>query len=378
MQTLSPKEESARQSLLAKLDQEKLGRSIYFSIMHDREFVYLKLDDQLAVLNSLESELTAHFNSQPVMTFLHDIAGFKRFFKDDWQLPDKLLAARRQEVEAEIVDGLGRDVVSVSAVINLLDGTDFKISNILPRVKDALKKHLIKMMRFAIIDREMDIESIKHALRGFEMINLKVKIGKSDGMMAHLLAAIDSSLKQRGLDFDTRSKLGMLNTLAAENMREEIKSLIKKNKGPVIKNFLQKIKNNRADPYNMAIDIAELRKMGFYWDELNVIEKQVAPKVTENSTDFDHMSVEDQAVDAFKLDAWNGLVFMLNHDVMADATPAVARAVDSVKRFVVQHIIQQIKTGDYSGASEMISELRTLGIDWPEFDLLDKKLKADG
>lgn len=270
---LSPKVQQIKQDLLDRLNRNH-GRGMHYIISGTHDLWHISNKERSDLIDSMDDELKDLLLSQGIPAMLYDIHSLKGFFPT-WKGAGAVIQERLKEIADWVEQSIAKEPGTVTHVYQVLTDTGVKAPELLASTKDALKKHLIRQMRAAILDYNMDVDLIKNALNGFKLIDAKVRVKRTDKIMAAMLSIVNDAIAKNGLAFDTRNKMGLLRTLSAENMSADIKNMVIKNKNAIIKHMLTQIKQGHTDVFSLPLEIEALRDMRLDWPELRVIERTI-------------------------------------------------------------------------------------------------------
>lgn len=161
----------------------------------------------------------------------------------------------------------------------------------------------------------------------------------------------------------------------------------KDHKAEVIRSLLNRVKE--CDHYTRQFIIQELESLqllGIDWPELDIISKSLHSEkypMREND-DEDDYGLRDDALGMVKDRVVQGIEFMRKYGLTLNDVPKARAVIEKKKNTVIKHMLTKIKSAvnvheiqrgyifDY--VTQLINDLKDWGIDWPEFNVIQKSL----
>jgi hypothetical protein len=199
-----------------------------------------------------------------------------REYSPDWGNLEAVLAKRADDIAA-VIESASKsflDIVSYPSAMKILLSV--------PGMKDKIRSALVKSLRTAIRDHDLDAVMTSRVIEGFRLMGAKVSVKKTDKILGDIFDAIDRSMAKDGMDKDTLYKINVVTKLVPEPVHAEMRDLIEKNKISIIRNMLTTIKNS-DDLSSITLALEDLRKYQIKWPELSVIGKSMRSNMSEAS-----------------------------------------------------------------------------------------------
>lgn len=160
----------------------------------------------------------------------------------------------------------------------------------------------------------------------------------------------------------------------------DIKTIIDDHKEHVIKRLLQVVQNHKSiEP--VIQDVQQLRQLGIAWPELDVIERSsLADKKLSEDTDVEPRpsGIYRLAKQEFEKGKTVSGLSMLNLFSKSEfSKPSAADNVDMFKNQIMKLLLTKFKDEDYYAVEYYVKVLQKAGVNWPEFDIIQKSLQAD-
>lgn len=161
------------------------------------------------------------------------------------------------------------------------------------------------------------------------------------------------------------------------NLQEwpEIRAIVDQKKDYIIRDILLAYKSDTKNAVEYAeFMVNRMRKIGLDWPEIAAIEKSIrGTSIKEARGDEPDQIVMRN----FKLGILPGLRYMSMYDKTIDDIPEAADVIESRKEFVIRNMLRSLKNEDPESIEEVLGLLRSVGINWPELDTIEKSYRYE-
>lgn len=216
-------------------------------------------------------------------------------------------------------------------------------------------------------------------------VNATTQIAEGVGYEAYTKAALDMTRPMFDRNGYNRGLEWLINcTKTTKIDPDAIEAFMDEYKPKLVKYLLEKITTDNLYLVKEIID--NLRDLHVKWPELDIISKSLHSEKypMRESDDEDDYGLRDDALGMVKDRVVQGIEFMRKYGLTLNDVPKARAVIEKKKNTVIKHMLTKIKSAvnvheiqrgyifDY--VTQLINDLKDWGIDWPEFNVIQKSL----
>ena len=153
----------------------------------------------------------------------------------------------------------------------------------------------------------------------------------------------------------------------------EAGKIIHQNKHKIISKLLFDIKEGVY--MHAKYLIRDLKTVGITWVELDIILKSIKTDQLKEASIKNNGKLPTEIVNLLKHDVFLGIRYLASFDVSINELPEYKKLIENKKHIIIRKLLEYIKSN--RSPIHIVEDLQSIGITWPELDILQKSLNSD-